>query len=263
MSFVHLHVHTDYSLLDGAATVPGLVKKAAGLGMPGLAITDHGNMFGALRFYKECRKAEINPIIGSEFYVAGASRREKTGTEGGNKYYHLILLAKNETGYRNLSVLSSLSFTEGFYYKPRIDWELLEQYHDGLICSTACVAGEVPQLILLGRTADAERVAGRYRELFGADNYFLELQDHAMDEEARVNRELVPMAKRLGVRLIATNDVHYLERADAAAHDALLCVGTNRKVSDQQRMRFPCPDFYLKSADEMSDLFREIGRAHV
>jgi len=261
MSFVHLHVHTDYSLLDGAASVSNLIQRAVDFGMPGLAITDHGNMFGALKFYKECKKAGINPIVGSEFYVAGVTRRDKTGTEGGNKYYHLILLAKNETGYRNLTMLSSRSYTEGFYYKPRIDWELLEQYHEGLICSTACIAGEVPQYILLGRPADAERIAGRYRELFGAENYFMELQDHAMEQEARVNRELVPMAKRLGVKVIATNDVHYLERNDSAAHDALLCVGTNRKVSDQTRMRFPCPDFYLKSLAEMSELFREVPEA--
>ncbi|MBN2874731.1 MAG: DNA polymerase III subunit alpha [Spirochaetales bacterium] len=261
MSFVHLHVHSDYSLLDGAASVQGLVKKAVEFGMPGLAITDHGNMFGALKFYKECVKARINPIIGSEFYVAGASRKDKTGTESGNKYYHLVLLARNEQGYRNLAKLSSRSYTEGFYYKPRIDWELIEEYHEGLICSTACVAGEVPQLILLGRVSDAERVAGRYRDLFGAENYFLELQDHGMDEEARVNRELVPMARRLGVKLIATNDAHYLERTDAAAHDALLCIGTNRKLSDQNRMRFPGSDFYLKSPDEMAALFREVPEA--
>ncbi len=261
MSFVHLHVHTDHSLLDGAASVPSLIKRAVEFGMPGLAITDHGNMFGALKFYMECKKAGINPIVGSEFYVAGATRRDKTGTEGGNKYYHLILLAKDETGYRNLTMLSSRSYTEGFYYKPRIDWELLEQYHEGLICSTACIAGEVPQNILLGKPAEAERVAARYRDLFGAENYFLELQDHAMDEEARVNRELIPMARRLGVGLIATNDVHYLSRTDAAAHDALLCVGTNRKVSDQNRMRFPCPDFYLKNEAEMADLFKEVPEA--
>ncbi len=261
MSFVHLHVHSDYSLLDGAASVAGLVERAVSFGMPGLALTDHGNMFGALKFYKECKRVGINPIIGSEFYVAGAMRRDKTGTEGGNKYYHLVLLAKDEIGYRNLTMLSSRSYTEGFYYKPRIDWELLESYHEGLICSTACIAGEVPQYVLLGKPEEAERVAARYRDLFGAENYFLELQDHAMDEEARVNKALVPMARRLGVGLIATNDVHYLDRSDAAAHDALLCVGTNRKVSDQSRMRFPCPDFYLKGPAEMSDLFKEVPEA--
>ncbi|MBP7262871.1 MAG: DNA polymerase III subunit alpha [Spirochaetia bacterium] len=261
MSFVHIHTHSDFSLLDGAASIPSLVGKAKALGMPGLAITDHGNMFGALKFYKECRKVGINPIVGSEFYVAGASRREKTGTEGGNKYYHLVLVAKNEEGYRNLVQLSSLSYTEGFYYKPRIDWELMESYHEGLICSTACIAGEVPQYLLLGRNDEAERVAARYRDLFGAENYYLELQDHGMDEERRVNRELVPMAKRLGVGIIATNDVHYLEKSDAAAHDALLCVGTNRKVSDVSRMRFPSPEFYLKSPDEMASLFRELPDA--
>ncbi len=261
MPFVHLHTHTDFSLLDGAAGIEALVRRAVEFGMPGLAITDHGNMFGALKFYKECKKAGINPIIGSEFYVAGAGRKEKTGTEGGNKYYHLILLAKDERGYRNLSTLSSLSYIEGFYYKPRIDRELLERYHEGLICSTACVAGEVPQLILLGRAAEAEKVALYYRELFGADNYFFEMQDHGIEEEKRVNRELVPMAGRLGVNLIATNDVHYLEKTDAAAHDALLCVGTNRKVSDQNRMRFPGPEFYLKSDAEMANLFREVPEA--
>ena len=261
MSFVHLHVHSDFSLLDGAASIDNLIKKAVSLEMPALAITDHGNMFGALKFYKACKKAKINPIVGCEFYVAGVHRKDKSGTEGGNKYYHLVLLAKNEIGYRNLTMLSSLSYTEGFYYKPRIDWELLERHHEGLICSTACIAGEVPQYILLGRTEDAQKVAGRYRDLFGAENYFLELQNHAMEEEARVNRELIPMAKRLGIRLIATNDVHYLDKTDAAAHDALLCVGTNRKLSEQNRMRFPCPEFFLKSRDEMADLFREAPEA--
>jgi DNA polymerase III subunit alpha len=261
MSFVHLHNHTDFSLLDGAASIKSLVGKAKDLGMPALAITDHGNLFGALKFYKECRQAGINPIVGSEFYVAGATRFDKTGTEGGNKYYHLVLLAKNETGYHNLIHLSSQSYTEGFYYKPRVDWELIERYHEGLICSTACVAGEVPQFILLGRTDEAEKVAGRYRDLFGAENYFLELQDHGMDEEKRVNRELIPMARRLGVKLIATNDIHYLERTDAAAHDAMLCVGTNRKIAETGRMRFPAPEFYMKSAQEMAALFREVPEA--
>jgi DNA polymerase III subunit alpha len=261
MSFVHLHNHTDFSLLDGAASVTSLVSRAKEFGMPGLAITDHGNMFGALKFYKECNKAGINPILGNEFYVAGAGRKEKTGTEGGNKYYHLVLLAKNEEGYKNLIQLTSFSYTEGFYYKPRIDWELLERFHGGLICSTACVAGEVPQFILLGRLDDAERVANRYKELFGAENYFLEMQDHGMDEELRVNRELVPLARKLGIGLIATNDVHYLEKGDAAAHDAMLCVGTNRKIADVARMRFPAPEFYLKSPEEMQRLFKEVPEA--
>ncbi len=261
MSFVHLHNHSDYSLLDGAASVDNLVKQAIACGQPGLALTDHGNMFGALKFYKACKSASINPIIGNEFYLAGASRKEKTGTESGNKYYHLIILAKNETGYKNLVKLSSLAYIEGFYYKPRIDWELLTQYHEGLICSSACIGGEIPQLIMLGRTEDAESTAARYKDLFGIENYFLEIQDHGMDEEKRVNRELVPMAKRLGLKLLATNDIHYLARSDVAAHDALLCVGTNRKVSDTGRMRFPTPEFYFKSTQEMSDLFREVPDA--
>ncbi|HAP43226.1 MAG: DNA polymerase III subunit alpha [Spirochaetes bacterium GWD1_61_31] len=261
MSFVHLHNHSDFSLLDGAVSVDNLIKQAVEFGQPGLALTDHGNMFGALKFYKACRKANLNPIVGNEFYVAGASRKEKTGTEGGNKYYHLILLAKNEQGYKNLIKLTSLAYIEGFYYKPRIDWELLKDYHEGLICSTACIAGEVPQYIMMDRLADAAAVAGRYKELFGADNYFLEIQDHGMPEERLVNKAMVPLAKKMGLRLIATNDIHYLSKSDVAAHDALLCVGTNRKVSDPKRMRFPTPEFYFKSSQEMADLFREVPEA--
>ncbi|GAB1433642.1 DNA polymerase III subunit alpha [Spirochaetota bacterium] len=261
MSFVHLHVHSDYSLLDGSATIAALVGTASSFGMPGLALTDHGNMFGALKFYNECKKQGINPIIGSEFYVAGATRFEKTGTEGGNKYYHLVLLAKNSVGYRNLSILSTLSFTEGFYYKPRIDWELLEKYHEGLICSTACIAGEIPQYILLGKPKEAEAIASRYMDLFGKENYYLELQNHALNEETRVNAELVKMSGRLGLKLIATNDVHYIAHSDALAHDALLCVGTNKKLSEQNRMRFSGPDYYLKSQAEMTELFREVPSA--
>lgn len=261
MSFVHLHVHSDYSLLDGAAPISGLVAMASKLGMPGLALTDHGNMFGALKFYHECKNAKLNPIIGSEFYVAGANRFEKTGTEGGNKYYHLVLLAKNEIGYKNLSMLSTLSYIEGFYYKPRIDFELLEKYHEGLICLTACIAGEIPQYILLGKLKEAEKITGKYVDLFGKESFFFELQDHSMDEEAKVNKVLIKMSAKFGIKLVATNDVHYLNRSDAAAHDALLCVGTNKKVSEQNRMRFPGPDFYFKTYEEMSSIFKEAPEA--
>ncbi len=261
MSFVHLHNHSDFSLLDGAVSIDNLVKQAVAFGQPGLALTDHGNMFGALKFYKACKAAKINPIVGNEFYLAGAGRKEKTGTESGNKYYHLIILAQNETGYKNLVKLSSLAYIEGFYYKPRIDWELLTQHHEGLICSSACIGGEIPQLLMLGRNQDAENTAARYKELFGADNYYLEIQDHGMEEEKRVNRELVAMSKRLGLKLLATNDIHYLAKSDVAAHDALLCVGTNRKISDTGRMRFPTPEFYFKSTQEMGDLFREVPEA--
>ncbi|MCE5256284.1 MAG: DNA polymerase III subunit alpha [Spirochaetaceae bacterium] len=259
--FVHLHNHTDYSLLDGAAPVKELVATAKSLGMPGIAITDHGSMFGALNFNKECRDAGLNPIIGCEFYVAGGSRRETTPTESGNKYWHFILLAENQEGYRNLMKLTSLSYIEGFYYKPRIDDELLAQYSKGLIASTACLAGEIPSLILAGKQQAAEKKALYYAELFGADHFYLELQDHGLEEQRLVNRELIAMAARHGLPLVATNDIHYIKQADSVAQDILLCVGTNRKRDDPGRMRFPNDQFYLKSADEMVSLFSEVPEA--
>jgi DNA polymerase-3 subunit alpha len=259
--FVHLHNHSDYSLLDGAASVTSMVAKAKALGMPGLALTDHGNMFGAVKFYDTCKDAGINPIVGSEFYVAGGARTDKSGTEGGNKYWHLILLAQNETGYKNLLKLSSSSFTEGYYYKPRIDEELLVAHHEGLICSSACIAGEIPGLVLLGKEAEAERKAAWYAELFGKGHYYLELQDHGIPEQKVANKALIGMAKRLGLPLIATNDMHYLDKSDARAHDTLLCIGTNRKVSDPTRMRFAGPEFYMKTQEEMAALFAEVPEA--
>jgi DNA polymerase-3 subunit alpha len=238
-----------------------MVAKAKALGMPGLALTDHGNMFGAVKFYDECKAAGLNPIVGSEFYVAGGSRTEKTGTENGNKYYHLILLAENATGYKNLLRLSSASFTEGYYYKPRIDDEILAANSEGLICSSACIAGEIPSLILAGKEAEAGRKAARYAELFGRDHFYLELQDHGIPEQKIANKGVVAIARKLGLPLIATNDMHYLDRSDAEAHDALLCVGTNKKVSDPARMRFYGPEFYMKTPDEMSALFTEVPEA--
>ncbi len=239
MSFVHLHNHTDYSLLDGAASIESLVKKAAKLGQPGFAMTDHGNLFGSYLFYKTCKEHKINPIIGCEFYMAPNSRHEKKGSEYGNKYFHLVLLAKNEQGYKNLMYLSTYSYLEGFYYKPRIDWELLEAYHSDLICSTACIAGEIPHLILDQRADDAEKLVLKYRELFGAENFFLELQNHGLKEEYAVNRELVQLSRRHDIPVIATNDIHYLDKEDAEAHDILLCIGNNSKVTDEKRMCFP------------------------
>jgi DNA polymerase-3 subunit alpha len=259
--FVHLHNHSDFSLLDGAASVGSMVAKAKALGMPGLALTDHGNMFGAAKFYDKCREEGINPIVGSEFYVAGGGRGEKTGTENGNKYWHLILLAQNDAGYRNLLKLSAASYTEGFYYKPRIDDEILARHSEGLICSSACIAGEVPGLILMGKEKEAEKKAAWYAELFGKDRYYLELQDHGIPEQKKANRGLIALAKKLGLPLIATNDMHYLDRSDAGAHDTLLCIGTNRKVSDPTRMRFPFPEFYMKSAEEMAAIFAETPEA--
>lgn len=259
--FVHLHNHSDYSLLDGAAPIKELAATAKRYGMPGLAITDHGNLFGALSFYKACKDEGIKPIIGSEFYMAGGSRKEKTGTENGNKYWHLILLAENQEGYRNLMKLSSLSYTEGFYYKPRIDEELLKAYSKGLIASSACLAGEIPSLILAGRREAAEAKALEYRELFGSERFYLELQDHGLEEQRLVNRELTALSRRHGIPLVATNDLHYINKEDAVAQDILLCVGTNRKRNDPGRMRFPNDHFYLKTADEMAALFAEVPEA--
>jgi DNA polymerase-3 subunit alpha len=259
--FVHLHNHSDFSLLDGAASVPSMVAKAKALGMGALALTDHGNMFGAVKFYDACREAGIKPIVGAEFYVAGGSRFERTGTENGNKYWHLILLAKDAEGYRNLLKLSSASYTEGFYYKPRIDFELLAAHAGGLIASSACIAGEVPSLILMGKEAEAERVAMRYAELFGKGGYYLELQDHGISEQKAANRGLVAIARRTGLPLVCTNDMHYLERSDAEAHDILLCIGTNRKRDEQGRMRFPGSEFYMKSPEEMAAIFAELPEA--
>ncbi len=254
--FVHLHNHTDFSLLDGAAPVNRLVAKAKELGMKHLAITDHGNMFGALRFYHACRKEDINPIIGCEFYVAPDSRFIKSGSESGNKYYHMILLATNSIGYKNLMFLDSKAYIEGFYYKPRIDDELLKDHHDGLICLSACLAGEIAVHLRNGQYELAKERALFYSDLFGPENYYLELQDHGIPDQKRVNTEMVRLSRETGLPLVATNDVHYIEADDANAQDILICIGTNRKKHETGRMKFETDQFYLKSGDEMAELFK-------
>lgn len=259
--FVHLHNHSDYSLLDGASSIEALVSGAKALGMKHIALTDHGNLFGLVPFFKECAKNEINPILGCEFYVAPESRHIKTGSEDRNKYHHLILLAKNMTGYRNLIKLASYSYTEGFYYKPRIDYELIRKYAEGLICSTACIAGEIPHHLLTGNYEAAKARAGFFAEIYGKDSVFLELQDHQIPEQKIINRELVRLSGELGLPLIATNDIHYVNKDDAYAHDVLLCVGTNKKVAEQNRLKFPNAEFYMKSAEEMERLFGELPRS--
>jgi len=253
--FVHLHNHTDYSLLDGAASIPKMVKKAKAMGMKHLAITDHGNMFGALKFYQECVKQEINPIIGCEFYVAPASRSIKSGSESGNRYNHLILLAKNYEGYKNLLILSSIAYTEGFYYKPRIDFEVLEQYHENLIGLSACLGGEIPRLLTNNNYEKAKERAYFYQNIFGEGNYYLELQDHGIQEQKTVNPQLLKLSRETGIPLTATNDIHYLEQEDANAQDILICIGTNRKKNDPGRMQFKTDQFYMKSGDDMAELF--------
>ena len=250
MAFTHLHVHTQYSLLDGAARIPELVKKAKTLGMDALAITDHGAMYGVIDFYKECQKQGIKPILGMEAYVAPRSLKDR---EGQREYAHLILLAKNQTGYQNLMRLSSIAFVEGFYYKPRIDYGVLEQYREGLICLSACLAGDIPQLLLQGRYEDAKALAARLQGIFGPD-FYIELQNHGLPEQQRILPQLARLAQELSIETVATNDVHYVNREDAESQDVLLCIQTNRVVADENRMRMEAEEFYLKSQEEMAQM---------
>jgi len=255
--FVHLHVHTDYSLLDGASSYEKLITRAKAMGQTAIAITDHGNMFGALRFYKKCREQGINPLVGCEFYVAPANRGDRGSGEHTTKYFHLILIAKNEEGYRNLICLTSRSYTEGMYYKPRIDEELIRQYSGGLVCLSACIAGQLPSLLLDGKTREAETLARRYRDIFGDENYFIELQDHGIREQKEVAPKLIALARRLGIPMVVTNDAHYCEQKDYIAQDILLCIGTKRTRNEPGRMRFEGSEFYLKDAEGMRALFPE------
>lgn len=259
MEFVHLHNHSDYSILDGALTIKKMVDKAVEFGMGAVALTDHGNMFGAIEFYQTARKAGITPIIGQEFYVAPGSRfkKEVSRTNGDDASYHLILLAKNQAGYKNLMKLSSIGYLEGFYYRPRIDMEILEKHSEGLICSTACIAGEIPVHILKGRLKEARELAGRYSEIFGKENFYLEMQYHGLKEQETVNRELVKMSAELNIPLIVTNDSHYPSRDDAYSHEVLLCVQTGKTIDDPNRMRFSNDQFYFKSPEEMRKLFSD------
>ncbi|QXC62253.1 DNA polymerase III subunit alpha [Aquihabitans sp. G128] len=269
-SFTHLHVHTEYSMLDGAARVGEVVAAAAADGQPAIGITDHGNMYGILPFYKACKANGIKPILGTEAYMAHDSRLERpsrrgrvddTGGDagGGQKlYYHLTLLAESYAGYRNLIQLSSRAFMEGYYYKPRLDWELLDQHSEGIIATTGCLGGHVLQHLLRGDEEAALKAAGRLQDIFGRDNLFVEIQDHGIPEQHRTNPQLFDIAKRIGAPLLATNDSHYTHREDAVAHDALLCVQTGSLMSDPDRFKFHGDDHYLKSAREMRDLFSEV-----
>lgn len=255
--FVHLHCHSHYSLLDGATRIQEMVARAKAHGQPAIAITDHGNMFGAVEFYSAAKKAGVKPLLGCELYLAGTSRFVKEATPGreGKESFHLLVLAQNLTGYRNLMRLCTLGYTEGFYRKPRIDKELLRELSDGLLCTSTCIGGEVPQAFLGRDRAAAEEMAKTYLSIFGPDRFFIELQDHGMEEQKSLNPELVEIARRLGVATIATNDVHYLEKDDADAHDVLCCINTGANVDQEDRFRFPSNEFYLKSTDEMAALF--------
>ena len=255
MNFTHLHVHTEYSLLDGSAKIPELIKRVKELGMDSIAITDHGVMFGVIDFYRAAKAEGIKPIIGCEVYVAPGSRFDKEVSVSDDKYHHLVLLAENETGYFNLIKIVSKGFVDGYYYKPRVDMEVLSQYHEGIIALSACLAGEVPRLLVRGMYESACDVALRYEKIFGKGNYFLELQDHGISEQGYVNQQLVRMSGELDIPLVATNDIHYIYAEDAKAHDVLLCIQTQKKVSDENRMRYTGGQYYCKSAEEMAALF--------
>ncbi|WP_317854128.1 DNA polymerase III subunit alpha [Chakrabartyella piscis] len=257
--FVHLHVHTEYSLLDGSAKIKELTQRALDLGMKSLAITDHGSMFGAIEFYKTAKSIGLKPIIGCEVYVANNSRFDKDAKTGG--YTHLILLAETNEGYENLIKLVSFGYTEGFYYKPRVDKELLRQYSKGLICCSACLAGAVPRTIMNVSYEQAKEVALEYLDIFGEGNFFLELQDHGMREQKQVNLALIQMSKETGIPLIASNDSHYTYKEDVEPHDILLCIQTGKTVLDEDRMRYEGGQFYLKSPEEMAELFPEVPEA--
>ncbi|NLL59010.1 MAG: DNA polymerase III subunit alpha, partial [Firmicutes bacterium] len=252
--FVHLHVHTEYSLLDGAARIVKLVEKAQKLGMPAVAITDHGSMYGVIDFYKAAKQSGIKPILGCEVYVAPRSRFQKEPGRDDFKY-HLVLLAKNLQGYRNLMKLVTAGYLEGFYYKPRVDRELLSKYNEGLIALSACMAGEIPELLLAGEEERALQAALWYRDTFGPGNFYLELQDHGLADQKELNQKLLKLGEKTGIPLVATNDVHYLERSDAAAHDVLLCIQTGKSVEDPNRLKFEGSEFYFKDAEEMKETF--------
>ena len=255
MDFTHLHVHTEYSLLDGSAKIKELVLRAKELGMKALAITDHGVMYGAIDFYKAAKAAGIKPIIGCEVYVAPGSRFDRELTKGEDRYYHLVLLAKNNTGYANLSKIVSKGFTEGYYYKPRVDIEVLEKYSEGIIALSACLAGEVAVNIRKNNYEQAKETALRYQQIFGEGNYYLEMQDHGIPEQRTVNSGIMRLSKETGIPMVVTNDSHYINEEDAEAHDILLCIQTGKIVTDQDRMRYDGGQYFLKSQEQMYELF--------
>ena len=257
--FVHLHVHSEYSLLDGMSRIKDLPVRAKELGMKAIALTDHGVMYGAVDFYKECKKNDIKPIIGCEVYVAPHSRFDKEAGRD-NGYNHLILLAKNKTGYQNLSKLVSLSFVEGFYYKPRIDLEILEKYSEGLICLSACLAGSLSQAIIQGNMEKAEEIALWHKRVF-KDDYYIEIQHNGLRQQIMINQKLIQLARKLDIPLVATNDAHYLKKEDSYFHEVLLCIQTGKRMSDEDRMRFETQEFYIKSPEEMADYFSEFPDA--
>ena len=261
MAFTHLHVHTEYSLLDGSCKIKELVSRAKELGMDSMAITDHGVMYGVIDFYRAAREAGIKPIIGCEVYVTSGSRFDRETVGGEDRYYHLVLLAENNQGYQNLMKIVSKGFVDGFYYKPRVDYEVLKEYSEGIIALSACLAGEVQRLVSRGQYEKGKETALRYQELFGKGNFFLELQDHGIPAQNTVNQGLLRMSKETGIELVATNDIHYTYAEDATPHDILLCIQTGKKVADENRMRYEGGQYYCKSEEEMRKLFSYAGEA--
>ena len=255
MSFVHLHTHTEYSLLDGSNKIKSYVKKCLDMGMTAAAITDHGNMYGVTKFYDECMAQGLKPVIGCEVYVAPGSRFDREIVKGDDRYYHLILLAENDLGYHNLMKIVSAGFVEGFYYKPRVDFDVIQKYHEGIICLSACLAGEVARALDRGDYEEAKKVALKYRDCFGENNYFLEMQDHGIDSQKNVNNGLMRLSKETGIPLVATNDCHYTNKEDAYSHDVLLCIQTGKDINDPDRLKFETEEFYVKSEEEMLSLF--------
>lgn len=255
MSFAHLHVHTEYSLLDGSNKIKEYVSRVKELGMDAAAITDHGVMYGVIDFYRAAKEAGVKPILGCEVYVAPGSRFDREKVEGEDRYFHLILLAENHTGYQNLMKIVSRGFTEGYYYRPRVDREALETYHEGLIVLSACLAGEVQKLLLRGAYEEAKEAALWHDRTFGHGNYFLELQDHGLMEQQQVNQQLMRLSQDTGIELVATNDVHYTYETDVDSHDILLCIQTGKKLSDENRMRYEGGQYFVKSEEQMRALF--------
>jgi len=260
--FVHLHVHTEYSLLDGACRIKDLVEAAAAQGAEALAITDHGNLHGVIAFYAACTEAGIKPIIGYEAYVAPGRRQDRETLPGSQDAgHHLILLARDEGGYRNLLRLATTASLDGFYYKPRIDKSCLAELGGGLIGLSSCIQGEVPRRLLAGETDAARRVVHQYRDILGAENFYLEIQDHGIDDQRRIRPMLIGLAEEMGVPLVATNDVHYIHADDSRAHDALLCINTGKVLTDVNRMRYRDREFHLKTYDEMQARFADVPHA--
>ncbi|MCI5516848.1 MAG: DNA polymerase III subunit alpha [Roseburia sp.] len=255
MAFVHLHTHTEYSLLDGSNKIKNYVARVKELGMTSAAITDHGVMYGVIDFYKECKNQGINPIIGCEIYVAPNSRFDRETNSGEDRYYHMVLLAENNTGYQNLIKIVSIGFTEGYYYRPRVDVETLEKYHEGIIALSACLAGEIPRYLVRGFYEEARETALKYERIFGKGNFFLELQDHGIPDQKTVNAQLLRMSEETGIELVCTNDIHYTYKEDVEAHDVLLCIQTGKKITDEDRMRYEGGQYYVKSEEEMLQLF--------